>query len=61
VSRFSIWKRYGPRWIFSVQAASETEITLETDPALGQPDAIVVSCVNRLGMESARTGLHLPP
>jgi len=61
VNRFSIWKRYGSRWVFAVQAASQTELTLEADPALGQPDAIVVGSVNRLGVESVRTTLRLRP
>jgi uncharacterized lipoprotein YddW (UPF0748 family) len=61
VNRFSIWKRYGSKWVFAVQAASQTELTLDADPALGQPDAIVISCVNRLGIESARSRLQLLP
>jgi uncharacterized lipoprotein YddW (UPF0748 family) len=61
INRFSIWKRYGSKWVFAVQAASQTELTLEADPTLGKPDAVVVSCVNRLGMESARTTLQLLP
>jgi hypothetical protein len=44
-----------------VQPASQIELVLNNDPTLGQPDAIVVSCINRLGGESARTALHLPP
>ena len=61
VNRFSIWKRYGSVWVFAVQAASQTELTLDTNQTLGKPDAIVVSCVNRLGVESARTTLPLRP
>jgi uncharacterized lipoprotein YddW (UPF0748 family) len=61
VNRFSIWKRYGSKWVFAVQAASQTELTLEAHPTLGRPDAIVVGSVNRLGIESARTTLHLRP
>ena len=61
VNRFSIWKRYGSKWVFSVQAASQTELTLEADSTLGKPAVIVVSCVNRLGIESARTTLPLRP
>ncbi len=61
VNRFSIWTRYGSKWMFAVQAASRTEITLETDPTLGKPDAIVVSCVNHLGIESALSRLQLVP
>ena len=61
VNRFSIWKRYGSKWVFSVQAASQTEFTLDTDPTFGKPDAIVVSSVSRLGIESARSRLQLLP
>ena len=61
VSRFSIWTRYGAKWLYAVQAASQTALSLETDPTLGKPDAIVISCVNRLGIESARTTLSLRP
>ena len=61
VSRFSIWKRYGPRWVFAVQPASQIELVLNNDPTLGQPDAIVVSCINRLGIESTRSTLQLRP
>jgi len=61
VNRFSIWKWYGSKWVFSVQAASQTEFTLDTDPTLGKPDAIVVSSVSRLGIESARSRLQLLP
>ncbi|MEI6733580.1 MAG: family 10 glycosylhydrolase [Comamonadaceae bacterium] len=61
VNRFSIWKRYGSKWVFSVQAASRIALTINDDPALGKPDAIVVSSVSRLGIESARTTLQLRP
>ena len=61
INRFSIWKRYGSSWVFAVQPASQFELVLNNDPALGRPDAIVVSCVNRLGIESTRSTLQLRP
>ncbi len=61
VTRLSIWKKYGAKWNFSMQAASQSEITLQADATLGMPDAIVVSSVNRFGAESARTRLQLRP
>ena len=61
VNRFSIWTRYGAKWVYAVQAASQTALSLETDPTLGKPDTIVISCVNRLGIESARSRLQLLP
>ena len=61
VNRFSIWSHYGSKWVFAVQGVRQIELTLHNDPELGYPDTIVVSSVSRLGMESARTTLHLPP
>jgi hypothetical protein len=47
--------------VFAVQPASQIELVLNNDPTLGQPDAIVVSCINRLGIESTRSTLQLRP
>ena len=58
--RFAIWKRYAGKWVFAVQPASQRDLLLQPDPALGRPDAVVVSRVNRLGIESARSHLQLP-
>jgi uncharacterized lipoprotein YddW (UPF0748 family) len=59
--RFAVWKKFGTQWLFTVQAASQSELLLQPDPLLGKPDAVVVSRVNRLGVESARTRLQLQP
>jgi len=59
--QFAIWKRYGTQWVFTVQPASRTQVALDADPKLGKPDAMVVSSVNRLGIESARASVQLPP
>jgi uncharacterized lipoprotein YddW (UPF0748 family) len=53
--RFAIWKKYGTEWVFTVQASSSMELSLSADPKLGKPSAIVVSAVNQVGIESART------
>ena len=59
--QFAIWKRYGSRWVFTVQPASMTQVALDADAKLGQADALVVSSVNRLGIESTRAAVQLPP
>ena len=59
--RFAVWKKYGNKWAFAVQSGSQGEFSLQPDPLLGRPDAVVVSRVNRLGIESARSHLQLQP
>ncbi len=61
IRQFAIWKRYGSEWVFTVQPASRTQVELVADPERGQLNAMVVSSVNRLGLESARTAVQLPP
>ena len=61
IRQFAIWKRYGSEWVFAVQPASMPQVALDADPKLGKPDAVVVSSINRLGIESARTTVQLPP
>lgn len=56
--RLAIWKKYDARWVFSTQPTSQPQILLEPDPALGKPELIAISCVNRLGIESARNQLR---
>lgn len=58
--QFAIWKRYGSEWVFTVQPSSRMQVALDPDPKLGKPNAMVVSSVNRLGVESARTSVQLP-
>lgn len=59
--QFAIWKRYRSEWVFTVQPSSMTLVALDADPKHGKPDAVVVSSVNRLGIESTRTAVQLPP
>jgi uncharacterized lipoprotein YddW (UPF0748 family) len=60
VSQFAIWQRYRSAWKFSVQAAAHETVMLTADARLGIPCAVVVSAVNRLGVESARASVRLP-
>lgn len=60
VRLLAIWKRYDQGWIFSVQAASNPEITLAKDPHYGAVRQLVVSTIDRTGNESARTTIDLP-
>ena len=59
--QFAIWTRYGSEWRFTVQPSHKRHLTLQADPQLGSPDAVVVSSVNRLGIESVRAALQLRP
>ncbi|HPW28258.1 MAG TPA: family 10 glycosylhydrolase [Rhodoferax sp.] len=59
VARWALWLRYGDQWEFRV--SGQTTVTLAA--AGGQADraplsAIVVSALDRVGNESARTGLQ---
>jgi uncharacterized lipoprotein YddW (UPF0748 family) len=45
---FAIWRKFGSRWNFTVQPASEPEVAVQG------AEAIVVSSVDRLGNESSR-------
>jgi uncharacterized lipoprotein YddW (UPF0748 family) len=51
---YAIWSRYGKQWRFAVAPASRIDWTVPDDAKLGQPDAVFVSAVDRLGNESAR-------
>ena len=59
--QFAIWTRYGSEWRFTVQPSHKRHLTLQADPQLGNPDAVEVSSVNRLGIESVRAALQLRP
>lgn len=61
INQFAVWKRYGSQWLFTVQASTQVEVAVDADSKLGKPNAIVVSSVNRLGIESARASVQLPP
>jgi uncharacterized lipoprotein YddW (UPF0748 family) len=51
---YAIWSRYGKQWRFAVAPASRIDWSVPDDAKLGQPDAVFVSAVDRLGNESAR-------
>ncbi len=56
----AIWRRFGQRWIFSVQAISDPFITLENDIQYGALRQLVVTCVDRTGQESPQANYLLP-
>jgi uncharacterized lipoprotein YddW (UPF0748 family) len=57
--RFAVWLRYGDRWRFEVSAAATLGAAASEE---GQPlTAAVVSAVDRLGNESRRVAVDLPP
>ncbi len=55
----AIWTRYGSDWVFTVQPANSHQVALKSDVKLGKPNAIVVSAVNQLGIESPRVQVRL--
>lgn len=60
VTRIAIWRRYGNQWRFAAQPAIQRMITLAPDPQLGAVSEIVVSLINRTGIESPRTSMDTP-
>jgi hypothetical protein len=54
-AHFAVWRRYGTEWRFAVQLGGELKV------AVKDADAIVVTAVDRLGNESPRASLTLPP
>lgn len=59
IKQFAIWRRHGNEWRFAAQAAIQRQLTLVPDQQLGPVDAVVVSAINRLGIESPRVTLQL--
>lgn len=59
IKQYAIWRRHGTDWRFDAQAASQRQLMLASDPQLGPVDAVVVSAINRLGIESPRVTLQL--
>lgn len=53
-AHLAIWRRTGGAWRFSVQPATQPAV------ALGGADAVLVSAVNRAGIESPRVSLSQP-
>lgn len=48
----AVWRRYGENWTFTTQPASWGRVTLSPQPELGPVDAVVVSAIDRAGIES---------
>ncbi|MFZ6675632.1 glycoside hydrolase family 10 protein [Undibacterium sp. Xuan67W] len=53
--QIAIWRRFGTAWVFSVQAITQTTISLEQEGQSGNADQLVVSLINRFGAEGERT------
>lgn len=53
--QIAIWRRFGTVWVFSVQAITQTTISLEQEGQSGNADQLVVSLINRFGVEGERT------
>jgi uncharacterized lipoprotein YddW (UPF0748 family) len=51
---YAVWARYGDEWRFTVVPAARVDWLLPDDARLGAANAVVVSAVDRLGIESAR-------
>lgn len=60
VRLMAIWKRTDQQWLFSVQSASKTGISLTSSPQTGAIREIAVIAIGRNGMESQATRLSLP-
>lgn len=58
-TQYAIWTRYGKEWRFDVAPASRGGWVVADDAALGKAHAVVVSSVDRLGVESARVTVPL--
>jgi uncharacterized lipoprotein YddW (UPF0748 family) len=55
----AIWTRYGNDWIFSTHPVAPAGARIGPDAAGRPPEMLVVSAVNRLGIESARLAVDL--
>lgn len=53
-AQYAIWSRYGSEWRFAVSPAARGEYHVLDDSKLGEPGAVFVSAVDRLGNESER-------
>ncbi|MCU6432548.1 family 10 glycosylhydrolase [Undibacterium sp. Jales W-56] len=52
--QIAIWRRFGATWTFSVQAITQNTISLALEGQSGHADQLVVSLVNRFGVEGER-------
>jgi uncharacterized lipoprotein YddW (UPF0748 family) len=57
---YAVWKRFGTKWRFSVQASAHNLLDISVDPVLGPLGTVVVSAVDRVGNEGPRVSLELP-
>jgi uncharacterized lipoprotein YddW (UPF0748 family) len=53
-SLYAIWSRFGNEWRFAVAPAAASAYNVADDAKLGEPTAVFVSAVDRLGNESER-------
>jgi len=51
---YAIWSRHGDKWRFAVAPASRVDWQVAEDAKLGPLEAVYVSAVDRVGIESAR-------
>jgi uncharacterized lipoprotein YddW (UPF0748 family) len=59
IAAYAVWARYGRQWRFDVVPAARAGAVVTDDAALGRVDAIVVSAVDRVGVESQRVTVDL--
>jgi uncharacterized lipoprotein YddW (UPF0748 family) len=52
--QFAVWVRYGSDWRFAVHPAGRAGLRIDPDSGGRPPEAVVVSAVSRLGLESPR-------
>lgn len=53
-TQYAVWARHGGEWRFSTVPAARVDHTVRDDAKLGAADLVVVSAVDRLGIEGAR-------
>ena len=58
-ARYAVWTRYGKQWHFDVVPSPRESWVVAHDASLGKVDAVVVSSVDRLGIESKRVTVAL--
>jgi uncharacterized lipoprotein YddW (UPF0748 family) len=58
---YAVWRRHAGGWRFSIQPAAQSWIDTPPDPELGPVSRVVLSAIDRVGNESARTSMTLAP
>lgn len=56
----AVWARRGTIWRFQVMPGAQPSVRVASRPGDGRVDALVVSVVNRVGIESARVAVPVP-